>query len=76
MDNVYFGTKGALTTLKHVYRVKRSLYIYSTKNFIPYLMCDITNTSHVDTTSSLWGQIDKYPLWGQTNPHIGVKDWL
>ena len=51
-----------LMVLKHVYMVKRSLYIYSTRNFFPYLMWDITNTPHADRMPSLWGQIDKYPF--------------
>ena len=29
-------------TLKHVYKVKRNLYIYIVKNFFLYLMWDIT----------------------------------
>ena len=35
-------------------------------------MWDITNTSHADITSSLWGQTDKYPIWGQTNPQLDL----
>ena len=31
----------ALTPLKHVYKVKRSLCIYRSRNFFPYLMWDI-----------------------------------
>lgn len=27
---------------KYVCKIKRSLYIYNTKNFFPCLMCDIT----------------------------------
>ena len=37
-------TQRALTALKRVYLVKRSLYIYSAKNILPYPMWDITNT--------------------------------
>lgn len=33
----------ALMTLKHVYVVKRSPYIYRTRNLFPYLMWDITH---------------------------------
>ena len=33
--------KGTLMVLKHVYMIKRSLYIYSVKNFLPYPMWDI-----------------------------------
>ena len=66
VDIVLFGPKVALTALKHVYLVKRSLYIYSVRNFLPYLMWDITNTPHADTMSSLCpmglrGQTDKHP---------------
>ena len=42
VDIVRFGPKGALTALKHVYLVKRSLYIYSDRNILPYPMWDIT----------------------------------
>ena len=42
----------AFSTLKHVYLVERSLYLYSTKKFLPYPMWDVTNTPHADTTSS------------------------
>ena len=31
-------------TLKHVYKVKRNLYIYIVKNFFLYLIWDITIT--------------------------------
>ena len=44
VDIVRFGPKGALTTLKCVYRVTRSPYLFSTRNFPPYLMGDVTNT--------------------------------
>ena len=37
-------TQRALTTLKVVYLVRRSLYIYSVRNFSPYPMWDVTNT--------------------------------
>ena len=65
--------------LKHVYLVKMNLYIYSTRNLLPYPMWDITNTPHADTTSSLChmglrGQTDKHPLRSQTNPHTGVGE--
>ena len=44
VDIVRFGPNGALMALKHVHLVKRSLYIYSVRNFLPYLMWDVTNT--------------------------------
>ena len=44
IDIVRFGPKGVLTALKRVYLVKRSLYIYSARNFLSYPMWDITNT--------------------------------
>ena len=39
---VRFGLKEALTALKHVYKVKKTPYLYSTKNFPPYPMWDFT----------------------------------
>ena len=44
VDIIRFGPKGALTALKCVYRVKRSPYLYSVRNFPPYPMWDVTNT--------------------------------
>ena len=44
IDIVRFGPKKTLTALKRVYLVKRSLYIYSVRNLLPYPMWDITNT--------------------------------
>ena len=38
VDIIRFGLKGALTALKRVYLVKKSLYIYSARNFLPYPM--------------------------------------
>lgn len=38
-----FWVQWTLTTLKYFYRGKKSLYLYSAKNFFPYLMCDIIN---------------------------------
>ena len=38
VDIVRFGPKGALTALKRVYLVKRSLYIYSARSLLPYPM--------------------------------------
>ena len=38
VDIVRFEPKWALTALKRVYLIKRSLYIYSTRNFLPYPM--------------------------------------
>lgn len=38
-----FWVQWTLTTLKYFYRGKKSLYLYSVKNFFPYLMCDIIN---------------------------------
>ena len=50
---------------------------------ILFLLFDVRhhNSAHVDTTFSLcpmglWGQINKHPSQGQTNPHIGVDDRL
>ena len=43
VDIVRFGPKEVLTALKHVYLVKKSLYIYSARNFLPYPMWDITS---------------------------------
>ena len=68
-----------LTALKRVYRIKMSLYIYSVRNFLPYLVWDVTNTPHADITSSLypiglWGQTNKHPLQDKTNSHIKVED--
>ena len=63
VDIVRFGPKGTLMILKYIYRVKKSSYLYSGKNFLLYPMWDVINTLHADTTFSL------YPmrLWGQTN---------
>lgn len=70
-------------TLKRVYRIKKSLYIYDSKNFLPYPMWDITNPPsppfpYTDTTFLLYpmglsSQTDKHPLWSQTNLHTRVK---
>ena len=79
---IRFNPKGALTTLKRVYRVKRSPYLYSVRNFPPYPIWDVTNTSlSANITFSLypmglWGQTDKHPPRGQTNPHTEVEDQL
>ena len=43
VDIVRFRPKGALTALKRIYRVKRSPYLYSAKNFPPHPMWDVTN---------------------------------
>ena len=57
LDIVCFGPKGVLKTLKRVYKVMRSLYLYSVRNFPPYLV----------TTRS---QSCRYgPLWTQRGPH-------
>ena len=45
--------RGAHTTLKRVYEVERSPYLYSARKFLPYPMWDVTNTPHGDRTSSL-----------------------
>ena len=34
--------QGALTTLKRVYKVERSPYLYSARKFLPYPMWDVT----------------------------------
>ena len=78
---VRFGPKEVLTTLKCVYKVKRSSYLYNAMNFSPYPMWDVTNTPYADTMSSLCpiglrGQTNKHHLRNQTNPHTEVKDWL
>ena len=41
-----FWAQGALTALKRVYRVTRSSYLYSVRNFPPYLMWDVTVSIH------------------------------
>ena len=38
VDIVRFGPKGTFTALKRVYMVKNNLYLYNTRNFLPYLM--------------------------------------
>ena len=44
VDTVRSMPKGALMALKRIYMVKRSSYLSSVKNFLLYLMWDITNT--------------------------------
>lgn len=44
VDIVLSVPKGTLTTLKCIYKVKKSFYIYSTRNFLSYLIWDIINT--------------------------------
>ena len=48
VDIVRFRPKGALTALKRVYLVKRSLSIYSVRNILPYPMWDITIWAFTD----------------------------
>ena len=71
-STVWFGPKGALTALKRVYFVKRSLYIYSVRNILSYPMWDITNTPPLMQT-----QRPHYVPWDcgakQTNTPYGVK---
>ena len=63
VDIVRFGSKEALTALKHVYLVKRRLYIYRVRNFLSYPMWDITNTPHAALCPmKLRGQTDKHSL--------------
>ena len=73
VDIVCFRPKGTLTTLKRIYKVTRSPYLYSAMNFLPYLMWDVTNTPHANTTSSLCS----IGLWGWTDEHPnGAKQTL
>ena len=41
--------QGAITALKHVYKVERSPYLYSARKFLPYPMWDVTNTPPMQT---------------------------
>ena len=41
--------------LKRIYLVKRSLYIYSARNFIPYLIWDVTLPIDLDAPiAQIW----------------------
>ena len=52
VDIVRFWPKGALTALKRVYLIKRNLYIYCAKNFLPYPMWDITDLKQISHQAS------------------------
>ena len=41
---VRFRPKGAFRALRHIYKVKRSPYLYNIRNFSLYSMWDVTNT--------------------------------
>ena len=68
-----FGPKGALTALKRVYLVKRSIYIYSARNFPPYPMWDVTNTppcryNVLVVSHGIVGPNKQTPLTGPNKP--------
>ena len=66
--------QGALTALKRVYLVRRSLYIYSARNLLPYPMWDITNTlSCKHNVLVVSHGITGPNRQSQTNPHIGSQ---
>ena len=41
IDIIHLGPKGDLTILKHVYKIKRNIYIYWVKKFFLYPMWNI-----------------------------------
>ena len=44
VNNVLSRLKRAFMALKHIYRIKKSSYLYSVRNFPFYSMWDVTNT--------------------------------
>ena len=72
VDIVRFEPKGAFATLKCVYRVTRSAYLCSVRNFPPYPMWDFINTplyrhNVLVVSHGIVGLDRQIPLWGQTN---------
>ena len=77
---LFWPTEG-LTTLKRVYRIKRSPYLYNIKNFPLYLMWDVTNTlpplckhNILVVSYRIAGPKRQTPLRDQTNSHTKVRD--
>ena len=75
VDIVRFEPKGALMALKRVYLIKRSFYIYSINNFLPYPMWDMTNIPPPPPMQTQcprcvpWDcEAKQTPLRDQTNP--------
>ena len=69
-------------TLKRIYLVKRNLYIYNTRNILPYLMWDITNTPSCRhnvfiVSHGIVGPNKQTPFKGPNKPpHQGQKSAL
>ena len=68
---VRFGLKEALTALKRVYKVKKTPYLYSAKNFPPYPMWDFTTPPPLPCRHNIlvvsYGIVapnKQTPLWG------------
>ena len=83
IDIVRFEPQGALTALKRVYLVEKSLYLFSARKFLPYSIWDVTNTSscrhNVLIVSYEIARPNKLtPPTGpnETDPHFGVGDRL
>ena len=74
-DCLLFAQRGP-HSLKRVYKVKRSSYLYSPRNFFPYPIWNVINISHTHTTSSLCPMGLRDQTNKQTNPHIIVRDRL
>ena len=81
IDIVGSKPKWVFMILKHIYKVKGSVYIYNPSNFPPIRYATLQTPCHANIASplcltGLWSQTNKYPSRGQTNPHIRVEDQL